>query len=455
MFKKNVILFTVLAALLISCGKKAKESTGDSAPGPRNPEDTRQEVVIKGQKLVCEDPLDCPDNIAKIVISGLKTVKNCTGVLIKEDEILTSASCLPKNLRIQNINCADSVFFVFPETDEKKSETFLCDKVIYADENIFEGFPELWKSDFAILKVKGNPAREASKIERNGVDPKSFKLWKVDIQTDKMGILSSTTCEVLRQTYLNPFSDDAFSGMFVTTGCALVDSNAGAPIFNDDQKILGIFSKEMSENIYTYLEISDVLNEEIGQYYHLSNTSCMLYDPESEQGEARISKECSKINTSVMRDKIRTSMLRNKKIHQENMNEIEMELEKPIRYFQWDVKFYAARNGRSFEAHFARPGCILNSKDWIDEFSKVRSRRRIIQTSATIDIVVPHYIFHTKLDRNLRPISALEQGGAKTYSITFNPYTAHVKKFTDVSISSLLDGRIDNADYANITTKCP
>lgn len=455
MFKWQFFTFLVVLLLLSSCGKEAKESSDD--PGervPQDPEDTRLDTVIQGQKLECEKSWQCPENITKIVITGQKFLNHCTGILIKNDEVLTSASCLPKSLRIKNIDCSNSAFFVFPTTDNKEQVIRRCDKVVYSDLNVWEDYPELWKNDMAILKLQKPVDRKVVKINRNGVDPGVFSLWKVDVITDKLASLRQQRCELLNQTYLNPFSDNAFSGMFVATGCELESGNAGAALLADDNSILGIYAQEMSEKIYNYLEGSNVVNEEMGRYYHFSNTSCMSYSPESST-TVTLSKICSKLITSNMLDRFRANMLRNKQIHQEYMEKVEEVLELPNKYFLWDVKFFASASGRSFEAHYARPKCIYKINSWIDEFSKRRRRSRVIQTSATIEVETPHYIFHTKLNKSLQPVSVVEMDKKKIYRMTFNPYLAFVKDNTSVQIESFLDGRDHSEIYEDITDKCP
>lgn len=456
----KLLIFCVLLVSFFACGKKTEESDPNRGTPPRNEQDDDPNppvdvgVIMKDQKLVCENPSTCPGAIAKIVISARDGVRNCTGTLIDNEHILTASSCLPKNMRTVNIECGNSTFFVFAETKNEKAEIVGCDRVVYADRNTFNGdrYPEIWPNDKAILKLKLPIKRSPLSIYRKGITKRSHRLWKVDTMTDKVGVLKSTKCTILRNSYVNPLSDDPFSSMQTVKDCELVEGNRGAPLINSRQEILGVYSLEMAEEHYNFLENSGLLDIEIGSFYHFSNASCMQLNPFHSFGVA-IPDECTKRKTMDMVDNLRSRFMRDNGLHKRSMERIERQLERPLKYFKWDYDFIPFNLGRSFQAYIKKPKCIYRSDLWYKEFSRVRRRRRIWQATANITVNHKLYIFHTKFDENLRPISVMDDGQTKSYEVSFTPRSAHREGITNVAMTSVLFGAVYNTEFPEIE-KC-
>lgn len=452
----KLLIFCTLLIGLLACGKKTGQSGPNVTPPPRGEENPDQQVdldvVMRGQKLVCEDRGECPSSIAKIVINARKEVKYCTGTLIDNQHLLTSAECLPKNLRINNINCSKSIFFVFAENTEHQSEVVACDKVVFADNNKFPNYPELWKSDIALLKLKLPSKRAPLKLNKRGINERFYKVWKVDTQTDKIGTLTKTNCQILRNSFVNPLSSNGFSNMQVAMDCELVLGNSGAPLLNRKMEVLGTFSKEMDEVHYNYLESANLLSEEIGSYYHFSNLSCLEFNVFHNFG-GFTPRECNRVLTISMLNKKRSQLVFDTKLHQRQMERIQRKLERPDKYFKWNFEYIPFNNGRSFEAHIKTPNCIYRSSEWYKEFSYVRRRRRIWQATANIVINHKQYIFHTKFNRFLRPISVVEDDMNKSYEVSFTPMSAHRKGITDVTMTTGLFGRVSTNVFKDIE-KC-
>jgi hypothetical protein len=447
----KVFLSSLLSVFVfLSCGKDIENSKGkdEGTRGEQTAPNVSLDRFMQNQKLICEDVLFCPDNIAKIVVVVDDKIRYCTGTLIDDNRLITSASCLPRSLQIPRISCAANVFAVFPKTILSNEEKIVCDKIEYVDENLFAE-PALWKSDIAIISLKSPVMRDIAKISNDGIlDNEKLISWKVDYTSDYLGVLRQSECRSLFQSYLNPFTRKKFSPMFVGADCDFNEGTVGAPVFRDDE-LVGVYSKEMGSRIYNYLENSGVLDNKIGRYFHISNLACTGYN--NFRFSFQPHEDCNVEITTKKLDSLRSNILKGKAIHESSMREIESEVEQPKRYFKWDFKFFADRRSTTFEIHPIRPKCIYRSQDWIVEFRRWRS----IRTYAKVSIEVPQYIFKTRLDKNLRSKSVVENLGVKKFDVEFNPYGAFVNKDTYVTITSELHGQISKDTYESVLASCP
>lgn len=444
----------ILVLILLSCGKKIEESNepNNEKPRPRSGARDYSDVFMHDQRLICEKKNDCPDNIVKIVINQSDKVRFCTGVLIKDNQVLTAASCLPRLLRTEEIKCDSNIFVVFPETFFRKEIKTRCKKIKYADSN--EGSqPALWKNDIAVLELEERVERSIAIMSREGIKlDRPHTVWKIDFKTDKIGIIKKANCFALKSSYLNPFSNKRFSGMFVASDCELNAGSVGAPVFNHANKILGIYSKEMQTKIYNYLENSDMLSQKLSRYYHFSNTACSRYSPW--YNSRRVDNNCKKNFSQKELDRTRGDFLKNQSIHKKEMTRVKKSLANKNKNFKWDIQFFPRDGGRTFEAHFMRPKCINNSASWIGEYRSGRNGR-YIRTVAEVNFQTQNYIFSSKLNSKLQQISILNDKGLKSYKVGFNPFGAHVNKVTKVSVASMLNGFPTFNEYEEITAKCP
>ena len=257
-------------------------------------------------------------------------------------------------------------------------------------------------------------------------------------------------------TYLNPFSKHEFSPMFVANNCKLNKSNVGAPLFSNGQ-VVGIFSESINKRMQNYLKGSGLLSEKLNGFHHFSNIACRTFNERTYLGSTP--DECN-LKTSVKAlDTLRSNMLKNKKIHLFNMRAYENSIEVPERYFWWDFEIVGKLGAFSYEAKPVKPKCIYRANDWIGEFRGWRGIYNYGQRSYEY----PFYIFKTKLDKNLHPISVIEDGGTRSFVFEFNPFSAFVNNVTYVSITPYIngkpvldaDGRPSKVTYENIQTQCP
>jgi V8-like Glu-specific endopeptidase len=456
--KKNFYIFLLISSLLISCGKKVdKNPLAVMDPSDRGERDDRvsdDESIrrfISEQNLTCKDEQECPDNIAKLVIIDRQRISFCTGTLISTDTILTTSSCLPRSLRVPGLNCQNNIFAIFPKTYSKPVQRIGCSKIISSDTNEFDD-PALRRSDFAFVKLKDKVNRSSSFVSRRGLNVNSqYNAIKINYVDDYMGEMVKKKCNPLLNSFANPFTTSKYSPMVTVSDCGFLEGNVGAPVFNSKGFIVGLFSSKMDKKVGSFILNRNILNEPMADIHHVANTTCIKFP--FTRYEIQRNKECTKdINISLL-DQLRRKILVNSKIHLNNMMNIKAEIEKPVKYFKWKIKFFGNANSSTFEPHIEKPNCFFNLKSWIGEFY---SRLGRLRTWVRKDIELPHYVLNTKLNRLLQPISVVTEQPNKKYSFYFNPRYASQMNNTSVVIgNTTLHGEPqENISYPDITSSC-
>lgn len=455
-FKAKRLTWTLalVCLLLTSCAKKlerAEKEPGHRTDRNQTTADPDIQKFFNRQRAVCHG--ECHASVAKLVIYDRKRFGYCTGVLIAEDIIVTSSNCLSRNLKQPNISCVNSVFAVFPGVSGSREIKRMCDVVISSSILEENGDPALWRNDFTFLKLKAPVERRPVAISREGIsETDKLLVWKMEYFDDYNSSLKRETCSPLFNSYANPFAQKWSSPMIPVTDCGFNEGNLGAPLFNERGELAALFSSKMSEAISTYLSLSDVMAEKPALIQHSSNFACAQIPIPGER-DFSPDQECFKRIDLTLLDRHRSRMLHSRQTHQDNMLEIENELERPQKYFQWDIKFYSDKRGSALEAHFGMPKCFFDIDSWISEFSRGVWRRNVY-TYGFIEVEHPRYVLETKLSRFLRPVSVMEKGESKRYKIEFNPAQAYFSQNTEAVVTGELFGSSSTQTYQNITDQC-
>lgn len=452
---KKIILFLIICFSLISCGKKVEDGgpSNDTDRDVRNDRDIQDDESLRkfiaAQAVTCEDEDECPESVAKLVIIERQTVKYCTGTLIGKNTIMTSSSCLPKSLKIPGINCEKNIFAFFPKTSKQEKLTVKCDQVISSNLNN-PGDPALLRNDFAFIKLKVDVPRYYSYFSRKGFeDNTKYQAVKVDYINDYDAIIREKSCSSIYDSFANPFSTQRYSPLMTVSECGFSEGNGGAPIFNFRGFVVGIYSSPMDKSIGSYVINNNILSEPMADIHHVSNMACA--EMPSSFYEFKKDKECSKEISIALLDSLRRKILSNVEVHKNNMLRIKKELETPLKYFKWDIKFYRNSEGDIFEPHIEKLNCFYDINSWVDEF---KSRLGRIRTWVRVDFTLPHYTLATKLNRVLQPVSIESKKTLKDYSITFNPRYAFFMQNTTTIVSGKIHGEEVSERFDDITNIC-
>lgn len=447
-------LFTLFLSISIamSCGRgfEEKEKKDSDNSTSRNQRNVSQSVrnFAQTQSIVCEDEIFCNSSVAKIIILDRGNINYCTGVLVKEDILLTSSSCLAKFMRFPKVNCANSAIVVFPGDTFRKQETVFCDETISASAVRSEDDPALRKADYAFLRLKSKVNRKPLKISKNGIQRnETYTIWKSDFENNRRSVLRSQACISFFDSYANPFSYKSTSPLITMRDCGFDEGSLGAPIINIRGEVLGVVAGTLDKSVEGYA--STFLIEELAGIVHVNNLHCAYLPWENISPDFDL--ECSKDTSILNLDRKRSEILRQIDIHKDSFYHIQSELEVYEKYFVWDIIFRRKRNGFDFEIDMTKPKCFDQINSWIGEFSRWRGR---VRTYASTTVKLPKYEIKTKLNRLLKPISKIEDLGEKEFFIEFNPASAFFDNETYVTVTREVFGREIKSEFEQIGNEC-
>lgn len=188
--------------------------------------------------ITCQNKANCPEGLAKLVVTVGKDEWKCTGFLISKKILATNRHCLPeKNLSKQSVECHDTIRIHFAETKNHKSESNTCKKVLsFSDGQDAHNVANL---DFAFLELETNSDRKPFPISHEGIkENEKLVFWRVD------GLTQSTVrkdmCKAIYHSLLFPFTENPSSPVITLESCAAEHGNSGSPILNKDGKVVAI-----------------------------------------------------------------------------------------------------------------------------------------------------------------------------------------------------------------------
>ena len=437
----------LLGAFLIlfsACGEKSKDNKDLDDKIIKNEKIFPE--FVESQKLIC-DTENCPEFLTKITVITPKSIRYCTGTLLTKNLVVTSAQCLPSNMRAAHLRCDNSVFFTFAKTSGAKAQTVGCNQIKYADRNITSD-PALWSSDLVFFKLSQSVNRLTPDLMDDPlVVARDARIWKLSYIDELTASITESVCDLAGRNYLYPHNNTGFSSMVIGSNCGLEkEGNLGAPIFSGD-KLVGVYSVKERQRLLNFLKIKGYIEDDKVSFEYFSRLTCSSYLFDGHRHKPSYCK--SNISFDHL-DRRRSELLAAGSLHSQSLEDIRNELETPEKYFLWRVEFRKNRRDNSIEVSMGRPKCIYNSANWIWEF---KPSRRSIYTKGTVKIVWPNYLVKTKLDSLLRPYSEVQQYGQKNYSIEFNPFNAHVNGNTYTKITESIGNYSRNPiQYLDIKT---
>jgi hypothetical protein len=439
---------------MFSCGKKVEKNSQED-PGPRQDrgvdptDDVRVREFISKQRVTCEDYYDCHKSIAKIIVLDKSAVRHCVGTLIGGNTILVASSCLTRSLRVPGVDCKQSIHAIFPGSSKHKQVVTNCRQILSSDHSIFID-PALRRGDIARIQLDTRSSRiirsalrsRATRYSKRGFsEGDTFKAWKVDKVSEFDAIVREESCKVLFNSYANPFVSSEDSPFTTVTGCSLNPGNLGAALVDKNKNIRGLFSSPLSSTTLNFLKERNLLSEETESIVHVSNLACLFN---------RVKNECSDVKTEGQLKKLRAAILNRNSVHRRNKAKIKKELETYDKYFKWDVGFFLSPDGKVFESSIEKPNCFYDKNSWIREFGSGRRYKNWV----TKKINLKNYHLKVKLNKFLKPVSAVEEIAPKDYFVSFSPQNIFDKKRTQVNIRTLIFGTEVKNYFDKITGVC-
>lgn len=356
-----------ISVLTIGCGKKAKDSHTDTPSRPEL-EPSELDLLLARQEVACDGNQACPNYLSKIAVVHGNKLKFCTGFLVNETTVATSASCLPNLLRLTGQDCSHDVFFFFPKTSNRPAERVGCTKVLQVSQ--LDGTdPVLWRDDVSFLEIdKSLSNRRQAAITREGVtNNKEFQVWFMDQIDDYTAMIRRETIEAAHNTYINPLASNVSSPNMIFNNCTLKNGNTGAPIIDSKGRVRAVVSQSMDPKLRTYLESTGLLPQPLRETFHATNFACA---PTVDDNDLLDEKECTKDLTYNKVDRLRADMLSNNTLFSDLRKKLEATLETASRYIKYGVKLVP--KGDFQEAEFY-PKCFKPLDGWLSSLNNTRN----------------------------------------------------------------------------------
>ena len=387
-----------------------------------------------------------------------KAVRHCVGTLIGNSTLLVASSCLTRSLRIPGADCGRTIHAIFPESNGHKKIVTSCKRILSSDHSFFDD-PALRRSDIARIQLDTRSSREISnglkkrktRYSRKGFEEgEFFQAWKVDKISDFEAVVKKETCKALYRSYANPFVTSKNSAFMTLSGCSFEEGNLGSAIMDGNQNVRGLMSSALSKSMLSFLESRDLLAETPSETVHVSNLACAFRSFKDSGSSKRLKYTCTHVKTEKELKRLRFEMLRDKRVHRRNKDQIEKDLEKYKKYFKWDIEFFLNPSRNILETSIEQPKCFHESSKWLGEF---RSRRRY-KERVTQKINLKNYRLQIMLNSSLKPVSVKSETPDKNYFISFSPRDIFNKKRTWVNIRTQVFGKEESHYYNRVTGVC-
>lgn len=194
----------------------------------------------KGQHTIeCKQgELECPEGLAKLVVSEGSDQWKCTGFLISDKILATNQHCLPKvNSTNNNMDCGQSIQALFPAVGQKKAEAIKCKRVLSFSEG--PSSENVANLDFAFLELESSSSRKPFIIDHGGIkEHQKLTFWRID------GMLKSSirkdNCSAIYNSLLFPFTNSTTSPVITLKNCLAEHGNSGSPLLNDKGNVVAI-----------------------------------------------------------------------------------------------------------------------------------------------------------------------------------------------------------------------
>ena len=182
--------------------------------------------------------IDCPEGLAKLVVSEGSDQWKCTGFLISDNIIATNQHCLPKvNATNNSMDCGQTIQALFPTVGKKKAETIKCKRILSFSEG--PSSENVASLDFAFLELESSLSRRPFTIDRGGIkEHQKLTFWRID------GMLKSSirkdSCSAIYNSLLFPFTNSTTSPVITLKNCLAEHGNSGSPLLNSKGHVVAI-----------------------------------------------------------------------------------------------------------------------------------------------------------------------------------------------------------------------
>ncbi len=439
----NLRLYSVLSIgtilFVIGCGKKPINE--DSSREVIRPPQSQIDTYLEKQDVNCENNQVCPNYIAKLVIVNGGKFDFCTGFLVDETTVATSASCLPSLIRLNGQDCSRDVFFFFPKSINFPAERAGCFKVKMVSQNE-EKDPILWRDDVAFLEIsKPMFFRRKAQVLREGIlNNKEYTTWMIDQQGDFSAIIKKSSCEGVHNSYISPLVLNESSPNMLFSDCSVSRGGSGAPIIDTRGKVRAMVSQNMDAKLRNYLESTGLLAQPLKEMIHGTNFACAPTPDDDDMLEER---ECLKDLTYSKVDRIRSEMLSTNQLFGDLKKKYEESIQGLSQFVQFGVKLIPKGDIQETEVY---PKCFRPLSLWLESLGT--SRNIYVD-----DVSIPIKTFKRSMDSYGRVFAATHDVITQPTMVQFS--LKNLRSTKKSSILMWIDGDNSNVrTFQNITEEC-
>jgi hypothetical protein len=440
----NLRLYSILSIgtilCIVGCGKKAINE--NFSREVIRPPQSQIDTYLEKQDVNCENNQICPNYIAKLVVVNGDKFNFCTGFLVDEATVATSASCIPRLLRLNGQDCSRDIFFFFPKAINFPAERAGCFKVRMISQNE-EKDPILWRDDVAFLELsKPMYFRRKAQILREGIfNNREYTSWMIDQQDDFSAIIKKSDCEGVHNSYINPLVLNESSPNILLSDCKVTRGGSGAPIIDNRGKVRALVSQNMDVKLRSYLETTGLLTQPLKEIIHGTNFACA---PTPDDDDMLDESECLKDLDYSKVDRFRSEMLSTNLLFGDLKKKYEESIQEISKFVQFGVKLIPKGDTQEIEVY---PKCFTPLSSWLESFGTSRN-------TYVDDVTIPLKIFKRSMDSYGRIFATTQDVSTNTTMVQFS--LKNLRSTKKSSVLMWVDGDNSNVrTFPNITEQCP
>ncbi len=377
------------------------------------------------QTLVCIAN-NCPESIARIMIyhESVSKITNCTGYLVSNDVVATSASCLPIEVVQQRKSCTNRIRFTFAATEYEPTRTAECMDVIAVNQtaqNILD--PSLQSNDVALIQLDQNIYRKKLIPSDSFFQPNMRpKLWSVKMFERDQSIVQSQNCELVFNSYAHPLKKSIKADSLLLKGCEVSDEARGGAVVDDLGRVYATAFAALPRSTYIFFRDRALLETgKVNSLMYATNTTCYhagFFPPYDFTRSSDCSNNWSLELLSHWRNDVLVNPNLHKKIFDQMLLENQQNKERNM-YVRWKLNFNKLEERNSFRANYT-PECFNNVQTWLPNI-RIQSKFSAEAKTLRYDVIM-------RFDPDLKPLSKFRNDPVPE-SIAMEFSTKSIKKF--------------------------
>ncbi|MFZ4712369.1 MAG: trypsin-like serine protease [Bacteriovoracaceae bacterium] len=455
----------LLSLIMVGCGAKDEEpikTSGNLIIGQETDD-------LKDQTPICYDTnKNCPSYVAKIVSMKNGATTHCTGILVNSNTMMTSATCLPPALRAAGKDCSKAIHIFFPETKNFKAARYYCQSIVNVSALDDNKDPSQWQNNMALIRISDSVSRDAIRPVNAGMPSsdvdgagkefaKVYDLWKVstEIENGTTSFIKHFTCNVIKESYANPFNDHQYSANSAIGNCFYRDasddtskeetsiydgSEGGLVLLNG--KFTGMLGQlSITKEAFAALQDQGIVHPGIARrpMNFATNMSCI-----GEFWNGVVPSECqsdlSDEQLIAKRKAIATSNEASGLDEAKSKIRVLTQLDSGS-HLRWETQFSSVKNQQMTTKHI--PLCFYKTDQWL----KKEFHRFILgyKTKEDTEMSIAAYTIDIKLDGLLKPRAQYKTQGTIKYAMTIRPRDISKNKASEVNVK----GSFQGADFSD------